>query len=56
LHRDGERGQVIGEVVVAAAAAAPENYCLRELNCTLSIPVEERYKRVILKFQLNKQG
>jgi hypothetical protein len=51
-----DRSLESGEVVVAVAAAAPENYCLRELNCTLSIPVEERYKRVILKFQLNKQG
>jgi hypothetical protein len=39
--RSLESGEV---VVVAAAAAAPENYCLRELNCTLSFQLKSYTK------------
>jgi hypothetical protein len=38
-----DRSLESGEVVVVAAAA-PENYCLRELNCTLSFQLKSYTK------------
>jgi hypothetical protein len=39
-----KEGRSLESGEAAAAAAAPENYCLRELNCTLSFQLKSYTK------------